>query len=259
MFVGEIETNMASPETVLARKELSALGPVALPVITACKEFGRTGTSSECSRNEMRRLINHSEGQSAGAGSKLERGTVKERSSNPNWEDFALGKDASGKNAEDNLEPRVGGSGTGSEGHKELFSPLGNSVSNSGVERGQLLKPQKRAVGEDFTPQDTASRLPRITCSRESPAAQGSPSELSADCQQVAARADDSAGRTCSGAEGSFPLSAERAQGDDVNKRKRKHRNKTRKERSTEEDAEGLQDEYVFPSACSNVLMFRLN
>jgi hypothetical protein len=267
---------MASSETVLAGKELlsSWQWPVEGPVMNLQNEFDDRGIFKRCLHQEIQRAINRMEDHytvSSGDDSNLKSGSVectstKSDSTIPGSE--TINKDIIVKNSEGNLQSNIDDFGIKSEHYdmltnNELVLPFENSINDSDVKSGHLLKPLKNENNEYCMPYDNSFCLPIINNSKEfetvhstEPAKQENLTVLSTNCEEVCA--EDLIRRTPgSEHEGSFPLSAECTQYDEINerKRKRKHRNKKRKGRSTEEDIERLQAEYVFHTAWFCVLI----
>jgi hypothetical protein len=147
--------------------------------------------------------------------------------------------------------------------NNELVLPFENSINTSHVKSVHLLKPLKNESNDYCMPHDNSFCLPVVDISREFeivystvPAKEEDRTMVPRNCEEVCA--EDLIQRTCgSEPEGSFPLSVECTQYDEINetKRKRKHRNKKRKGRSTKEDIERLQTEYVFHTAWFSVLI----
>jgi hypothetical protein len=145
----------------------------------------------------------------------------------------------------------------------EIVLPFENSIKDSNVKFGHIQKPLKNENNDYCLPHDNSFCLPFVDKSRDFetvystvPAKQENRIVLSRNCEEVCA--EDLLRRTSgSEPEGSFPLSVECTQHDEVNerKRKRKQRNKKRKGRSAEEDIERVQAEYVFHTAWSSVLI----
>jgi hypothetical protein len=252
-----------SSETVLARKELLSLGqlPVGEPVVNVFNRFGYIETYIKCSHQEIQQLINHARDNctsSSGDVSQLKSGSVEDTSINSNstvFESKMINKDTTVNNSEDNLQSHLGDLETKSEHYKKLTNnepllPFENSINDSDVKPEHLLKPLKNDNNEDFVLHDNAFCLSISNYNKEFdtecstiPAKQGNHTVLLGNCEQTRVCADDLIRRTCSKPKGSSPLSVECTQCNDVNKRKRKHRNKTRKGRSTQGDIEGLQEE----------------
>jgi hypothetical protein len=267
---------MASSEIVLAEKELVLSGqwPVEGPVMNLHNEFDYTGIYNKCLHQEIQRIINHTEDHYAvpsGDVTNFKSVSVVGTSTKPDSIIFGLetlNKDIIVKNSEDNLQSDVDYLGVKS-GHynkltnNELPLPFENSINDSDVKSGHLLKSLRNDNNDYFMSHDNLFCLPVVnnsgqfetTCSTV-PTKQENRTVLPGNCEERCT--EDLIRRTCdSELKGSFPLSMQCTQYDEITgrKRKRKHRNKKRKGRSTEEDIERQETEYVFHTACSNVLI----
>jgi hypothetical protein len=171
-----------------------------------------------------------------------------------------LNKDMIVKNSEDNLQSYVDDLGIKSEYYNkltnnELVLPFEKSIRDSGAKSDHLLNPLRNGNNEDCMPHDNILYLPVINNSREFETMcstiateQENRDVLSGNREEMCA--EDLIRRIC-GPEGSSSLSVECTQYDEINERKmeRKQKNKKRKRRSTEEDIERLQAEYVHHTA----------
>jgi hypothetical protein len=147
--------------------------------------------------------------------------------------------------------------------NNELVLPFENSVNDSDVKSGHLLKPLKNENNDYCMLHDNSFCLPIADNSRESEtvystvsAKQEDRTVLPKNCEEMCAK--NLIRSSCSPEpEGSLPLSVECTQYDEANKRKKKknHANKKRKGKPTEEDIERLQVEYVFYTVWPSVLI----
>ncbi|XP_033610479.1 uncharacterized protein LOC111872201 [Cryptotermes secundus] len=158
-----------------------------------------------------------------------------------------VNKDIIVKSSEGNLQSNIDDFGIESEHYdmltnNEIVLPFGNSINDSEIKSGDLLKPLKNENNDYCMPHDNSFCLRIIDNSEELEtvyptvtAKQENRTVLSRNCEVRGA--EDLIQRTCgTEPEGSFPLSVDFTQYDEVNerKRKRKRRNKKRKGRSTE-------------------------
>jgi hypothetical protein len=236
-------------------------------------EFDDTGIYNRCPHQKIQRINNHVENNytaSSGSVTNLKSGAVEGTSTKSDSTIFGLetiNKDMIVKSSEGSLQSNIDEIGIESEHYdmltnNEIILPLGNSINDSEVKSGDLLKQLKNEKNDYCMHDDNSFCLPIIDNSGELetvyatvPAKQEIHTVLSRNCEEIGT--EDFIQRTCgSETEGNFPLSVDFTQHDEVNerKRKRKHRNKRRKGRSTE-GIERLQGEYVFHTAWSSVLI----
>jgi hypothetical protein len=213
----------------------------------------------------MQEKINHRENHytvSSGYVSNLKSWPVEDRSTTAHSTIFGLEmlkKDIIVENSQDNLQSNGDYLETKSESYNKISNNeqllhFENSINDSDVKSDHLLKPMKRDNNGDCMPHNNAYCLPIVNSSRafgttgsSIPAKQGNRALLSGNCAEIQIRAEDLTRGTCSVPEGSSRTGVDRTQSDEGNekKRKRRGRNKKRKGRSTEEDVEGLQEQYV--------------
>lgn len=266
---------MSPSETVLARKEFLSSGkwPVVGPVTNLHNEFDDTGIYNRCPHHKIQLIISHMEDNytmSSGSVSNLKSGAVEGTSTKSDSTIFGLetiNKDIIVKSSEGKMQSNINDFGIESEHYdmltkNEIVLPFGNSINDSEVNSGDLLKSLKNENNDYCMPHDNSFCLPIIdnsgaleTVYSTVSAKQENRTVLSRNCEEICA--EDLIQTTCgSEPEGSFPLSVKCTQCDEVNgkKRKRKHRKKKRKGRSTE-GIERLQAEYVFHTAWCSLLI----